>query len=44
MPDEYRERADRLIGPEEEDLSEKMERDARRYNKAFTEEEEASIG
>ena len=42
MPNEYRENADRLINEEDETLSGAIERDARRYNKAFTEEEEAS--
>ena len=42
MKDEYRENADRLIGEDDEMLYSAVERDARRYNKAFTEEEEAS--
>jgi len=43
MLDEYREHADRLIAGADEELSDAMERDARRYNKAFLEEEEASL-
>lgn len=41
MPDEYTEQADRLISEDEELIYGAVERDARRYNKAFTEEEEA---
>ena len=41
MTDEYRERADRLVD-EDDALYSAIERDARRYNKAFDEEEEAS--
>ncbi len=41
MPDEYTRKADELIGEEDEALFGAIERDARRYNKAFTEEEEA---
>ena len=43
MLDDYREQADRLTAGADEELSEAMERDARRYNKAFSEEEEASL-
>ena len=43
MPDEYMEYADRLIVGSDEELSEMLERDARRYNRAFPEEEEASL-
>jgi hypothetical protein len=42
MPDEYREEADRLIGADDESVYSAMERDARRYDKAY-EEEEASL-
>lgn len=41
MPDEYTEQADRLILEDDELIYSTVERDARRYNKAFTEEEEA---
>ena len=41
MSDAYREEADRLIPEDDEALYGAIERDARRYNKAFTEEEEA---
>ena len=41
MTDETRERADELIPEEDEALYGAIERDARRYNKAFGEEEEA---
>lgn len=41
MPDEYREEAIRLGAEDDEALYSAIERDARRYNKAFTEEEEA---
>ena len=42
MPDEYSCTADLLIGEDDEALFGTIERDARRYNKAFTEEEEAA--
>lgn len=42
MPDEYTRTADLLIGEDDEMLFGAIERDARRYNKAFTEEEEAT--
>jgi len=44
MNDEYTEKADELIGSHDEAIYDEMERDARRYNRAFTEEEEASMG
>lgn len=40
MPDEYN--ADPLTGEEAERIFDAIERDARRYNKAFSEDEEAS--
>lgn len=43
MPDEYREEADRLLGDEDEVVYSAMERDARRYDKAYDEEQEASL-
>ena len=43
MPDEYYETADRLTYPDSEEAFAELERDARRYNKAFGEEEEASL-
>lgn len=41
MPDEYRMTADALVGGDDEQIFSAIERDARRYNKAFAEEEEA---
>lgn len=41
MPDDYIRTADQLIGEDGDALFSEIERDARRYNKAFTEEEEA---
>lgn len=41
MQDEYREYAERLQGFDSEEAFALLERDSRRYNKAFTEEEEA---
>ena len=42
MPESYTLTADELIGEEDDALFGAIERDARRYNKAFTEEEEAA--
>lgn len=39
MTDEYLAAADALTADDDEALSDAFERDARRYNKAFTEEE-----
>lgn len=41
MQDEYREYAERLQDAYREEMFAFLERDARRYNKAFSEEEEA---
>lgn len=44
MPDDKKRTADELIPEENEELYSAIERDARRYNKAFTEDEEAGRG
>ena len=43
MIDEYREKADSLIDEGDEEVFSAMERDARRYSRAFAEEEEAEL-
>ena len=43
MPDEYKEYADSLIDSGDDSVFISMERDARRYSRAFDEEEEASL-
>lgn len=43
MNDEYREKADSLVYEGDESILSAMERDARRYDRAFDEEEEACL-
>lgn len=40
MQDDYREQADALIGADDEGVFGAIERDARRYSRAFAEEED----
>ena len=43
MSDEFTQKADMLIKEDEDGLFDALERDARRYSRAFEEEEEASL-